>query len=125
MKKYFPLVILLIFIILSAVFFGLKSFAPEYRFNVLMAGNVVMAVLSLLTYFIVTKTINERPEAFVRGVYSATFLKLMVCLVSILTYALLNKKDIHKPSLFVLFGIYAVYAVVEALVLSKLAKGAK
>lgn len=125
MRQYFTLVIIFIFLLLSAVFYGMKVYAPEYRFSVLMTGNVVMAALSITTYFIVRKTMNDKPEAFVRGVYGATFLKLMVCMASILLYAMLNRKNIHKPSLFVLFGIYAVYTAVETWLLSKLARDAK
>ncbi|HRO41659.1 MAG TPA: hypothetical protein PL009_02415 [Flavipsychrobacter sp.] len=125
MKWKFLVMIIAVFAVLSAVFYGVETYAPDYRFNVLMGGNLLMAVLSVASFFIVTKTINERPQAFVRGVYGATFLKLMVCMASILVYALLNKKNIHKPSLFVLFGIYAVYTVVETWMLSKLARGAK
>jgi len=125
MTKSFLIATIVIFFVLSAVFYSMKTFAPEFRFNVLMTGNVMMAVLSILTYFIVRKTVSERPEAFVRGVYGATFLKLMVCIVSIVLYAILNKKNIHKPSLFVLFGIYAVYTAVETWLLGKMARDTK
>ena len=125
MRKYFTLVIIAIFLILSAVFYSLKIYAPEFRFNVLMAGNVIMATLSIITYYIVKRTMNDKPEAFVRGVYGATFLKLMVCMASILLYAMLHRNDLHKPSLFVLFGIYAAYTIVEAWLLSRLARKAK
>ncbi len=125
MRRNFVLVIAFIFLLLTAIFFVLKTSAPAYRFNVLMTGNAVMAVLSLLTFFIVQKTMNDKPEAFVRGVYGATFLKLLICIGSILFYALLNRQHIHKPSLFVLFGIYAVYTAAESWMLSKLARQAK
>ncbi len=125
MRKYVLLSILTIFIIISLVLYGIKVYAPEYRFSVVMTGNAIMAGLSILTYIIVTKQMNERPEAFVRGVYGATFLKLMVCMASILLYVMLNRKNIHKPSLFMLFGIYAVYTGIETWLLSKLAKGPK
>lgn len=125
MNKSFLIATVVIFFVLSAVFYSMKTYAPEFRFNVLMTGNVIMAVLSVLTYFIVKKTASEKPEAFVRGVYGATFLKLMVCIVSIVLYAILNKKDIHKPSLFVLFGIYAVYTAVETWLLSKMVREIK
>lgn len=125
MRRNFVLVIAFIFLLLTAIFFVLKTSAPAYRFYVLMTGNAVMAVLSLLTFFIVQKTMNDKPEAFVRGVYGATFLKLLICIGSILFYALLNRQHIHKPSLFVLFGIYAVYTAAESWMLSKLARQAK
>jgi hypothetical protein len=125
MTNKFVLTIIIVFIILSAVFYGMNITMPQYRFSLLMTGNVVMAILSLLTYFIVKKTMNQKPEAFVRGVYGATFLKLMVCMASILVYVMMNRSNVHKPSLFILFGIYAVYTTVESWLLSKLARNAK
>lgn len=123
MKNRFILIIVLLFVILSAIFFLLRSAAPEYAFGALMGGNIIMAVLAIVSYVLVTQQISQRPEAFVRGVYSSTFLKLFVCIVAILTYALVNKPNVHKPSLFILFGIYAVYSIAETWQLSRMARG--
>ena len=125
MRINFPLIVILLFFLLSALFYGLNMYDPVFKFGVLMTGNMVMAILSLLTFGMVKKTMKARPEAFVRGVYGATFLKLMVCMSAILIYVLLDRKNIHKPSLFILFGIYAVYTAVETVLLGKLAKQAK
>ncbi len=125
MRNTFPLIITGIFILLSIAFFTLKGYAPDYRLNVLIGGNMLMALLSVASFYIVKKTLGERPQAFIRGVYSGTFLKLMVCMSSVLAYALLNKKNIHKPSLFILFGIYIIYTIAETWYLSKIAKNAK
>ncbi len=122
MRSRFVIITVIIFILLTAVFYALKIYAPEYSFVVLESGNVLLAVLSLSSYFIVEKQKESRPQAFVRGVYSASFLKLMVCMVSILVYVLLNRSHIHKPTVFVLFGIYAIYTISETLVLSKLVR---
>lgn len=124
MTNRFIVIILIVFAVLTAVF-GLNNMQPTFRLGVLMSGNCLMALLSITTYFIVKKQMNQRPEAFVRGVYGATFLKLMVCMAAILLYALFNKANIHKPSLFMLFGIYAVYTTVETMLLMKMAKNAK
>jgi len=118
----FIIVTLIIFAALSAVFYALKVYAPEFHFAALEAGNVIMAVLALSSYFIVKKQMNDNPQAFVRGVYSASFLKLMVCMVSIFAYVLLNRSHIHKPSVFVLFGIYGVYTIMETLLLTKIVR---
>lgn len=125
MRKVFFATVLVSFIALSAIFFWLKGSAPEYHFAALMGGNILMAVLVTLSFVIVTRKLNDSPNAFVRGVYSSTFLKLFVCIVSIVVYALANKPDVHKPSLFILFGIYAVYTVTETWMLSKLAREKK
>ena len=125
MRTKFSLIIFVIFLILSAGFYAMKVYMPEYRFGLLMAANVILALLSVLTYEIVRKQMNDKPEAFVRGVYASTFLKLLVCMISILLYVMLNRENLHKPSLFILFGIYAVYTSVETILLSKLARQAK
>lgn len=122
MNRTFIIAIVAVFAVLSGVFFYMKTAMPEFRFNVMMGANILMLILSTASYFMVTRQIQNRPQAFIRGVYSGTFLKLFVCMTSVLIYVMLNKKDIHKPTLFVLFGIYAVYSVVETTILSKMAR---
>jgi hypothetical protein len=122
MKKLFIISIITIFIVLTAVFYALKIYMPEYHFVVLEGGNTLMALLSLISWLLVQKQMESRPQAFVRGVYSASFLKLMVCMVSILVYVLLNRTHIHKPTVFVLFGIYVIYTAMETILLSKSAR---
>ena len=118
----FIIVIVIIFAVLSVVFYALKTYAPDFHFMALEAANLIMAILSLSSYFIVKNQMNGNPQAFVRGVYSASFTKLMVCMISILVYVLLNRAHIHKPSVFVLFGIYAIYTIAETWLLSKIVK---
>jgi hypothetical protein len=122
MKKFFVLIIVLLFLLLSAAFWIMRTAAPEYNFAVLMTGNITMALLSIITFYMVNAQVNKRPEAFVRGVYSSSFLKLLVCMAAILVYVLVNRPNVHKPSLFMLFGIYAVYSIVETWMLSRLAR---
>lgn len=122
MKKVFIITVLAIFVVLTGVFFWLKSFAPEYNFNVLIIGNIIMAALTFISFILVQKQVGDKPDAFVRGVYSSSFLKLMVCMFAVLIYAYLNRGNIHKPSMFVLFGVYAVYSTAETWLLSKMAR---
>lgn len=125
MKKTFLTSIVALFILLSIVFWGLRTLAPAYSFPVLMSGNLIMALLSVASFFIVTRQIEKKPDAFVRGVYSSSFLKLSVCVVSIMVYALINRPDVHKPSMLALFGVYAIYTAIETWLLSKLARETK
>lgn len=122
MRKRFLVTIGVVFVLLGAGLFGLKKFVPAIDLVALEIGNCIMALLSLVTYGLVKKQKEGRPEAFVRGVYSSSFLKLMVCMISILVYVLLNRSQIHKPSVFMLFGIYAVYTIMETWLLSKLVR---
>ncbi len=125
MRRQYVIVTLILFIWLTAVFFAMRAFAPGYDVWALEGGNMVMAALALSAYFIVRKQIDNRPAAFVRGVYSASLLKLMVCMVSILVYVLLNREHIHKSTIFMLFGIYAIYTAAESILLSKMARQEK
>ncbi len=122
MSKNFLITTIVAFAVLAGVFLYMKTALPAFDFAAMMVGNILMAVLSSVSYLMVTKQIKSRPEAFVRGVYSGTFLKLLVCMAAILIYVMAKKPDIHKPTLFVLFGIYIVYTVIETTTLSKMAR---
>lgn len=125
MKKTFITYIIILFILLSALFWVLRTYAPAYSFNVLMGGNIIMALLSVASFFLVTRQMGKKPDAFVRGVYSSSFLKLSVCVIAVMVYALINRPDVHKPSMLSLFGVYAAYTAVETWLLSKLARTSK
>lgn len=125
MKKIFLASIISLFIVLSLIFIWLKNVAPAYNFGVLMFGNAIMAVLSFTTFFMVVKQMRGKPDAFVRGVYASSFLKLAVCVIAVVVYAVVNRPNVHKPSLFVLFGVYAVYSAIETWLLSRLARELK
>jgi len=122
MKRLFIISVVTIFVLLSGIFFTMKNYAPAFQLAALETGNTIMAALSLITFFLIEKQMDNRPQAFVRSVSAASFLKLMVCMISILVYVLINRAHIHKPSVFVLFGIYSIYTITETLLLSKLVR---
>ncbi len=122
MRRQFVVAIIIILVVLDVFFRVLKMRMPEFHITALLIANYVMAALSLSAYALVNRQLDNRPQAFVRGVFSATFLKLIVCMVAILAYVLLNREHIHKPSVFMMFGIYVVYSVTETILLSKVAK---
>jgi len=125
MRNKFIGIIILVFVVLTGIIYLLKMSFQSFNFIVLMAGNGVLAFLSLSSYFIINQQLKGRPQAFVRGVYGATFLKLFVCMITIFVYVLLNRQNIHKPTIFTLFGIYVVYTAVETWLLAGLAKDVK
>lgn len=125
MKKRFLAAILIVFVVLSLLLYGIWNVKPELRYDVVMIGNGTMALLSIASFFLTTKDLHGNPNAFVRGAISSSFLKLFVCVVGVVVYAMLNKDNVHKPSLFILFGIYAVYSVVETRLLTRMAKQTK
>lgn len=125
MKKRFIITVVIAFVLIGGGLFALKEYAPEYSFELLASGNVILFVLSLVSFILVTRQDQHHASSFIRGVYASTFMKLMICMVAIVTYIALNKDNIHKPSIFVLFGIYAVYSAIETMSLSKIARQPK
>jgi len=122
MKRRFVLIQLVIFAVLTGLFFGLHAMQPAFDTLALHTANTLMLVLSVSAHKLVNRKIAERPQAFVQGVYSASLLRLMVCMVAMLAYVMLNRHNIHKPTVFVLMGVYAVYSAAETILLSKTAR---
>ncbi len=122
MKKTYILSLIIAFVALTGIFLFMRSAAPDFRFPVLMGGNIIMLALSLISYFLVSKQVNNRTQAFITGVHSATFLKLFICLINIVAYVMINKPNVHKPTIFVLLGIYVVYSAIETIMLSKIVR---
>jgi hypothetical protein len=125
MKRQFIVTIVTILLVLDITFRLLGKYAPEFHVAALEVCNIIMASLSLAAYYLVNKQIADRPNAFVRGVYSASLLKLMVSMVAALVYIFMNREHIHKGSVFVMFGIYAVYSAAETILLTKTARTQK
>lgn len=121
--KNFVVIGLLIGAVLSAAVQLLASTTLKgYDLSVLHIGNWIIAVVSILSYVIMQKQVNARPEAFVRGVYGGTLLKLFVLIVTFFIYVLANKETLHKPTLFVLMLFYAIYTIIEGALLSQKAR---
>lgn len=122
MNNRLPIVLVLVCAALTALLIILFRQRPEYDLFALLSANAIMFVLSLAAWAILRRNVAERPQAFVRGVYGATMLRLFVCLVGIISYAMIKKPAVHKPSLFIMFGIYAVYTVIETMTFSQQAR---
>ncbi len=120
MKKVFLLFTSITFTLLSILFFIVHSFFPDYSFISLECGNLLMFILTVLAYILVNPKIGSRPQKFINGILSASILKMSVCMVSFLTFVLLNRENLHKPTIFILLGIYIVYTAIETRLLIKM-----
>jgi hypothetical protein len=122
MKKGFLIAMLVIFVVHTVIFVAVHSLYPQFHVVALHSANVLMLALSFVAFLLINKKIDNRPHAFVQGVYSASLLKLMVCMVAMLIYIFINRDTLHKPTIFVLMGIYAVYSAVETILVSGTAR---
>jgi amino acid transporter len=122
MNNRLPIALILVCAALTALLILLFRQRPEYDLTALLTANGIMFILSIAAWAILRRNVSERPQAFVRGVYGATMLRLFVCLVGIISYAMIKKPALHKPSLFIMFGIYAVYTIIETMTFSQQAR---
>ncbi|XZF16055.1 hypothetical protein ACTHGU_07945 [Chitinophagaceae bacterium MMS25-I14] len=125
MKNKFIPAIIILFVVISVVIYLLHSSNASYSLPLLMGGNTMMLALGFISFLMIRDKAGSRAQTFVNGVNSASLLKMMVCIISLVIYVFLNKKQLYKPSLFVLFGIYIAYTFVETILLAKIVREEK
>ncbi len=88
--------------------------------NVLLGGNLIVFVLSFLSYFISSRyTQSSNNSQFMRGVLGGTFLKFFLALVIGLIYIVVNKADIKIGDILGLMLLYIIYSSIETAFLAK------
>jgi hypothetical protein len=122
-KKFSP--VMLLFILINILVFIFKNSLIAAGFNIafLLVANVILFLLSFFAFFIQKKGVSSSNiNAFIRGVYSSTLLKLFVIVIAIVIYIVLMHGEVNKPSLFTAMAIYLIYTSVEVIQLMKLAR---
>lgn len=122
MTNKLPLFLIILGAAIAGACYLLWRSNPAFDIAALIVADVVMLILSLLAWSMHRRNVAERPQAFIRGVYGATMLRLFVCLTGVLIYALMIRSHLHKPTLFLMFGIYMAFTIIETLVMSQTAK---
>ena len=123
MKNKYLALVALIYCVINGAIFLLNRNVDGYDVGALIIANIVLAVLSLFSFFSIKKqTATGRAQAFVNGVYAATLLRLMVCLGGIFIYAYLNQGNLHRPTIFAMLGLYILYTAIETVAMSKMVK---
>ena len=126
LKPLQPLLIL--FVLLSGFFVTGKGLLDKWGFDrdVLLIGNLLLFVVTLVSYLISYKGLNAtNPNAFVRSMYGSFMLKFFVIAIGAFVYIQWAGKAVNKPALFTCMGLYLVYTFIEVSVLTKLLKQKK
>ncbi len=108
-----------VFILITAALFLLQQWLLQslaVHFEVLVAGNIVMALITLISYSLNRKGMTAaNPNVFVRSVYASTLSKLMLCVIGIGVYVFLSRPQVSKATIFLLLFFYLVYTVFETI----------
>ncbi|HTE11493.1 MAG TPA: hypothetical protein VK645_10990 [Chitinophagaceae bacterium] len=82
--------------------------------NVIIAGNMILFAVSLASLFLYQRAIaHPTTMGFLRNTYSGLFLKLLVCIIAVLIYALVAREHVNKPAIFACIFLYFLYALLE------------
>jgi hypothetical protein len=122
-KAFLPLV--LFFVALNGFFIAGGAMLRRWNADrdVLIIGNVLLFAITLLSFVVSSKGLRStNTHAFVRSVYGSIMLKLFLCIIAALVYIAVYQKNLNKPALFTLMGLYLVYTFMEVSILMKLLK---
>lgn len=123
MKQKFYLILAITTIILLVVEYFLSAEGSLFTRSITQYGTLVLAFIAFLSFFFTEKSIShENPNRFVRGVMLATIIKFFLCIIGVAALLLTLRKNLHKPDLFLLMFVYLIYAAIESVIMSKLAR---
>ena len=107
--------------LLGLIYFFDHNNPEMYDTKALIIGDVGLALLSIFSFMMVNNALkNKNPNAFIRAKMGGTILRLFVCVIGIVGYVYLKEKvPMVKPTIFMLLGMYMIYTILEAVVLSK------
>ena len=122
-REFVPIVLL--FIILNSFFIAGRGMLERWGAsqNVLIGGNLLIFGLTFFSFVLAERGLqNKNPHAFVRAVYSSVLLKLFIGIIAAFVYIAIEKKNLNKPGLFTVMGLYLVYTFLEVRVLTRMLK---
>jgi len=121
-----PLIILFVFI--TGIVLLLSPTLKHYHIdpNVLLGGNALFFVISILSFFIQRKGLyNKNPHVFVRSVMGGMMLKMVICILAVIAYVYLSGNGYNKRGVFITLFLYLIYLSVEVYSVMKMNKNKK
>lgn len=122
-KAFLPLV--LFFLALNGFFIAGDAMLRRWGADrdVLIIGNVLLFAITLVSFLVSSRGLRStNTHAFIRSVYGSIMLKLFLCIIAAFIYIAVYQKNLNKPALFTLMGLYLVYTFMEVSILMKLLK---
>lgn len=124
MKKVFYLSWMILLSFCLALAWWMNSISLTH-FNITAGGTLVIALITLFSFWVaVSKMDHKNPYKFVKGMLLSTTMKFLMFIVTAAIFLVVQGKSLHKPNLFFLMGVYLIFLIMEALILSKFARHA-
>ena len=122
-RSFLP--ILFIFLISNALLLTGQSLAASWNIDidVMIISNLILFVATGISFYFYNKAIrNNNVQAFLRMIYSAMFIKMLICLFAAFIYISSAGKAVNKGAIFASMFLYFLYMFVEIAILMKLSK---
>jgi hypothetical protein len=120
--------ILLIFIGVGLFLLASKGWMAKWKVDniVLMIGNGILFLATALSFYLCSKALfHQNVQGFLRMVYGGMFLKMGVCIASVLLWHFTDPAGIGKVPVLIFFVLYFLYTFTEVALLMRLSKQKK
>ncbi len=120
--------IMLIFIIVNSLLLTARNFIESVNIvpDVVIFSNVILFVATCISFYFYSRALrNNNVQVFLRMIYGAMFIKMMICLIAAFIYISAAGKAVSKGAIFASMFLYFLYAFVEIAILMKLSKQQK
>ena len=122
-KEVLPFV--LIFLVFNNFFLFSKDLLAKWSLDnlVLIIANSLFFLINIVVYAMQKKALkNANPNVFIRSVMAGMMIKMAICIVAVMIYALAFKSSFSKYSVFAAMFLYLIYLAVEVRAATKLNK---
>ena len=123
LKDLLPFIIL--FILFNNFFLFGKNILAKWGLDnlVLIIANSLFFIINIVAYAMQKKALkNANPNVFIRSVMAGMMIKMAICIIAVMIYALAFKNNFSKYSVFAAVFLYFIYLAVEVRAATKLNK---
>jgi hypothetical protein len=117
-----------IFMISNALLITARTYITSMNIDgeVVIFSNLILFIATCISFYFYTKSLrNNNVQVFLRMIYGAMFIKMLICLFAAFIYISSAGKGVNKGAIFVSMFLYFLYTFVELAILMKLSKQQK
>lgn len=114
----------LIFLVVNLlVIFHVFPAGWKMDYRVLLIGNGLLFGVTYVSFLLHIKGLrNPNPHVFVRTMYGSLLVKMLICLVAVMIYAMASGGAINRNGIIACFVLYMLYTILEVRVLQRMYK---
>lgn len=89
----------------------------------MIISNLILFIATAISFYFYYQALNNnKVHAFLRSIYGAMFIKMLICLFAAFLYILSAGKSVNKGAILASMFLYFLYTFVEIAIIMKLSK---